>query len=59
MAKAFDQGYISFTHQGRFQLSEQLETPKTLGVDQVMRGDGLRSCFVCLRRKARPGPSLS
>ncbi len=35
--KAFDQGYISFTHQGRIQLSEQLETPQSLGVDQDMR----------------------
>jgi predicted restriction endonuclease len=35
--KAFDQGYISFNHKGRIQLSEQLETPQTLGVDQDMR----------------------
>lgn len=35
--KAFDQGYISFTEQGRIQLSEQLEAPKTLGVEQDMR----------------------
>jgi hypothetical protein len=37
MYKAFDQGYISFTEQGRIQLSKQLEAPKTLGVEQDMR----------------------
>lgn len=35
--KAFDQGYITFTEQGRIQLSKQLETPGILGVDQDMR----------------------
>ena len=35
--KAFDQGYISFTQQGRIKLSEQLESPATLGVNQDMQ----------------------
>ncbi len=35
--KAFDQGYISFTNKGRIQLSEQLEAPLALGVEQNMR----------------------
>ncbi|CAH0990034.1 hypothetical protein SIN8267_00117 [Sinobacterium norvegicum] len=34
--KAFDLGYISFNDKGRISLSEQLETPAILGVDQDM-----------------------
>lgn len=34
--KAFDQGYITFADTGKIQLSEQLETPDVLGVDQDM-----------------------
>lgn len=34
--KAFDQGYITFSDTGKIQLSEQLETPDVLGVDQGM-----------------------
>ena len=37
MYKCHEQGYITYTEQGRIQLSKQLETPQILGVDQDMR----------------------